>query len=300
MKYVLMAISICFSVISSCLIRTFSNGKQVKGTGDLFIFNALISVVWTCILGVCYIASGAPKISGLTYIFGAVYGIILWSFLITKTLSLSEGPVSLTTLIGSCAFIIASWFGVIYANEKVNGVQLFGMVILIFSLALCINPKKSGEKLTAKWFLYAFLFFLAGGFVGILYKCFGLSRVKDEVNALMLVASVVSAVLFFAAGCKISTVSVAKKAAVRRDMLLFSLLCGIASCVYQRLNLSLSAIIPSVIFFPVCNGSMVILSTVLGRVIFKEALKPVQIAGIFTGLFSIILIGCSSLFLKLF
>jgi len=70
------------------------------------------------------------------------------------------------------------------------------------------------------------------------------------------------------------------------------LLCGIAGCIYIRLNVSLSKVIPGAIFFPVSNGGMVILSTIMGKILFGEKLKPIQMFGILIGLIAIIINGC--------
>lgn len=299
-KYVLMAISICLSVFSSCLLRSFSNKKLASNSGDLFLFNAALSVVWAVVLGIWYLASSDSGASPMAFAFGAAYGVIMCAFLFTKTCSLGEGPVSLTTLIGSCAFIIATWFGVIYANEPpINAIQYIGMALLIVSLILCINPKKSGEKLTLKWFAYAFAFFIAGGFLGIINKMFGKSDVSTEVNAMMLTASVVTAVLFAVVGFLFNKVTGKPTPTIQKGAWIYVIICGIASCLYQRLNVMLAKEILSVIFFPVSNGSMVLLSTVMGRIIFKERLRPMQIFGIFVGLIAIIMTGCSSLFYSL-
>ena len=299
-KYVLMAISICLSVFSSCLLRSFSNKKLAANSGDLFLFNAALSAVWTIVLGIWYLLSADNGASHMAYVFGAAYGVIMCAFLFTKTCSLGEGPVSLTTLIGSCAFIIATWFGVIYANEpSINAVQYIGMALLVVSLILCINPKKSGEKLTVKWFAYAFAFFVAGGFLGIINKMFGKSDASAEVNAMMLTASVVSAVLFVIIGFLFNKVTGKPMPVIKRGAWIYILVCGVASCLYQRLNVMLAKEILSVIFFPVSNGSMVLLSTVMGRIIFKERLRSVQIFGIIIGLIAIIMTGCSSLIYSL-
>lgn len=300
-KYVLMAIAICLSVFSSCLLRSFSDKKLTENSGDLFLFNAALSVVWTIVLGIWFLVSGESGASHTAYIFGAAYGVIMCAFLFTKTCLLGEGPVSLTTLIGSCAFIIATWFGVIYANEpSINLVQYIGMALLVVSLILCINPKKSGEKLTAKWFAYAFAFFIAGGFLGIINKMFGKSSASTEVNAMMLTASVVTAILFALVGILFNKACGKSMPKIRKGAWVYILVCGVASCLYQRLNVSLAKEILSVIFFPVSNGSMVLLSTLMGRLIFKENLRPMQIFGIIIGLIAIIMIGCSSLIYGLF
>lgn len=300
MSYLLMAVSILFSVSSSSLLRGFGNSKKVKNTGDLFLFNSFISIIWTILIFLVFLFSGSYKISPLSIIFGTVYGFILAFFLLTKTLALKEGPVSLTTLIGSCAFIIAVWFGAIYNKEQIDYVQFIGMALLLLSLVLCINPKKSGEKLTAKWFVYAFLFFIAGGLVGILYKFLGASGVSNEVNAVMLIASIVSAVLFFILGLIINSYQKEPCPKIHKGTWKYILLVGIFSCIYQRLNLSLSAVIPAPVFFPVSNGAMVLLSVASGRFFFGERLKRSQLTGIFLGLISIILIGISDVICGLF
>ena len=64
---------------------------------------------------------------------------------------------------------------------------------------------------------------------------------------------------------------------------------GIAGCLYVRMNLSLSAVINSAIFFPVSNGSMVMISTLAGYLLFNEKLGKKQIFGIVLGVIAIIL-----------
>lgn len=293
MEYVLMCTAIVFSVASSAFLKSFGGKGKTENIGDLFLFNGLISAVWAVILGLWFVLSGDFHVTPLTFLFGGAYGIVLTAFLFTKTAALSEGPVSLTTLIGSCAFLIASAFGVIYNHESVNILQLLGVIVLTMSLTLCVNPKKSGEPLTKKWFLLTLMFFVAGGFIGITNKAFSLSSVSGEVNAMMLTASVVSAVLFTASAFLLNGARGFDKPRIHKGTWQYVLVCGVLSCVYQRLNVSLAGLIPSVVFFPVANGSMVILSVIAGKIVFKEKLKPIQLLGVMLGLLAIITIGLS-------
>lgn len=77
-----------------------------------------------------------------------------------------------------------------------------------------------------------------------------------------------------------------------KNILIYMLLSGLASCAYIRINLSISNVIPSVIFFPISNGGMVILSTVVGRVAFGEKLNRVQLLGIAIGCLAVVITGC--------
>lgn len=299
MSYFLMFVSIMFSVINACLLRSFSDGRG-ENKYSSFIFNAGVSVVWMIILTCWLLLSGDTAVSGTAVIYGVVYGIIMGMFLLFKMRATADGPVSLTTLIGSCAFIIATGFSVLYAKESVSVFQLIGMCLLLASLFLCINPKKSGEKLTGKWFFNCFMFFLVGGLVGILYKLFGKSSASEQVNTMILVAAAVLFV-FFTMGGLIEAKSKGEKIEKPdKRTLLYMLFCGIAGCTYIRLNVSISALIPGAIFFPVSNGGMVILSTVIGKILFKEKLKPIQLFGIFIGLIAIVINGCGDTLWSMF
>lgn len=294
MKYTLMVISIILSVMNACLLKAFSKNKEEISP---FFFNTGVNIVWTVILCSVYIINGAEH-SSVSIAFGAFYGILLFAFLYFKTQSMATGSVSLSTLIGSCAFVVATGFGVIYCNETINIFQIIGMIMLFAALFLCVNPKKSGEKISAKWLLYCFGFFLSGGFVGVLYKLFGKSSGKGEADAMMLTASILSMLLFLLS--ELIKNKNNKIPHISKSALFFILFSGIASCLYIRMNLSLSNLIPSVIFFPVSNGGMVILSTIAGKIIFKEKLSGTQTAGIIIGCAAVVITGCGEALFRQF
>ena len=293
MEYILMAVSILFSTANSTLLRRFKS-RTFKTPGDVFLFNGGVSFIWMFILLICYFSSNETKISFETVVYGAVYGLILSMFLYFKTEALACGPVSLTTLAGSAAFVIPTWFGVVYASEPISVFQLVGVCLILVSLFMCIDPKVSGETLSLKWIIYSISFFFTGGFVGILYKVFGGSDVSDQVNAMMLIASIVSASVFFLIGFFVN--HVAKKGAPRihKDAVPYILLSGITGCVYIRMNLSLANMIPSAVFFPVSNGAMVLLAALAGTVFFGEKCNRMQTIGIALGLLAIIITGCGN------
>jgi multidrug transporter EmrE-like cation transporter len=56
------------------------------------------------------------------------------------------------------------------------------------------------------------------------------------------------------------------------------------------LNLRLSGLLPSQLFFPVINGSAIILSSLASIVIFKERLNKKQIIGLCGGILSLVAI----------
>ena len=288
-----MVASVLLASLNSLILRKFKN-RTFTTPGDSFFFNGGMSIIWTLIMTVWFLSSGDFKISGLAILFGVIYGVILCLFLYCKNQAISEGPVSLTSLIGNCAFIPATWFGVVYASESVSVSQIVGMCLMLGALFLCINPKKSEQTLTAKWFVSCLAFFVAGGFIGMFYKVFGKSDAASEVNAMMLSASVVSCILFFAVGLIINKAGGHEPPKIHKDSLPYILLAGITGCVYIRLNVSLSALIPSAIFFPVANGGIVVITTLVGAFVFREKLNKIQLWGILLGLVALVVTGCGA------
>ena len=286
-----MAVAIGFAAINSIVLRIFKN-RTFKTPGDVFFFNGGVSIIWTILMAVWFLIGGGDFSLGAVA-YGAVYAVILCLFLYLKTEALASGPVALTTLISSAAFIIPTLYGVFAYSEVVNIVQTVGMILIAVSLFMCINPKSSHEKLSAKWFVFCFAFFAVGGALGIFYKIFGKSPYSGEVNSMMLSASVISAALFFGFGAILNAVRKCPTPKLDRKALIFVLTSGIAGCIYIRLNISLSAVIPSAVFFPVSNGALVLISTAAGYAFFKEKLNAIQIIGMILGLISVTVIGCS-------
>lgn len=293
MKYVFMIISMLLAVTNACVLKKYS---QTNNNGyNTFLFNSGVSAVWLIIL-LIFLAFSNNGFSVGAVGYGAVYGVILFAFLYFKTQSMATGPVSLSTLIGSCSFVIATAFSVVYSHEEISKIGLLGMFMLFVSLVMCVNPQKSGEKLSKKWFLYCFGFFVAGGFVGILYKLYGNSAFSSDTEVMLFTAALVSEILFITAGIAAEKKSGSIKP--NRTAVIFMILSGIASCLYIRMNISLSNIISSAIFFPVSNGGMVIVSTLTGRILFKERLAPVQLCGIALGCAAVFVIGCGEFLLN--
>ena len=137
-----MVISVLLASLNSLVLRKFKN-RSFKTPGDSFFFNGAMSLIWTIVIGFIFFLSKDRRFNLSAIIFGAVYGLILCLFLYFKNQSISAGPVSLTSLIGNCAFIPATFFGIIYANEAISIFQIIGILMMLLALFLCINPKKN-------------------------------------------------------------------------------------------------------------------------------------------------------------
>lgn len=293
MSYLILAVAVSFAVANNYFLRRFDN-RDIDNIGDSLAFNSAISVIWMVVLFVwgC-ISKGRFVLPTPTAAFyGILYGLNLSIFLLFKCQSMVSGPVSLSSLIGACGFIIATIFSAIYNHEGMSTIQLAGIFIMLISIYMCINPKKNEMVLTRKWKTYAFVFFCAGGMIGVINKLFQASSAKAEIDGMMLVAAIISAAVLIIFGSGINKAMNKPFPKISRRNVVFVVLCGLVSCIYNRLNVHLAGVLPGIILFPVSNGCLIFASSVLGVLIFNERLSKFQKFGLVSGILSIIMIGC--------
>lgn len=289
MNVMLLSISILFAVVNNLLLHGINN-KWFRGMGDTLFFNALVSVVWLVIL---LAMNAGMKISAQSWLWGIGYGSIMSAFLLCKMQAMATGPVSVTSFIGCSSLLISTAFGVMYFHEKVSIIQITGVIFLIFALFLTVfKPSKNQaeqEKSEKSWFLWCFLFFICSGITGIVFKLHQSSQARDEVNRMMLAAAITSIVLFLVLSLIVQRKKDKTLPRIPAPAYIFVIACGIVSCGYNRLNISLSGLIPSIVFFPVFNGSVIFLASLFAAILFREKITKRQMTGIIIGIAALLM-----------
>lgn len=283
MDYILLLISVLFAVSNNGLLHAHGGmDKQSKS----FFFNAVVSAVW--FVGLLSIRNIHIRLSPIVIGFGVLYGIVQAFFLYFKMQAMANGPVSVTTLIGTCSFVLSTVSGILIWSERITALQGVGLCLLMCSVLLCVNTGNSAEKKASlKWIFYCAGFFLASASVGIVFKFFSKSN-SGNATDMMIVTSFVMTVAFLILGKPLSNCS--GMGIAKRD-LIFALLCGIVSCAYNRTNIYLTGALPSIIFFPVFNGGVIFLSLLVGVILFKEKLSKKQLFGFALGMISLLIAG---------
>ena len=286
MDYFLLSVTVLFSVIASALTRVFS--RDNKGLSD-YMFNALGCVMWIFVLLPGILTSSDISFGKYSIIYGVIYGVLLFLYLFSNCRAVEVGSYTLTRVMACPAFIVATLFGVFYCGEGISTNQIIGMILICVSLLLCVNPKFGGEKLTGKWFAYSFLHFAANGLIGVVYKLFGTVCEENGYDA-MLITAAITAVLLYSVFVAFDAVKNGKRIVMPKGKIaLLTVLTGVFTCLSIRINIYLSNVIPSAVFFPVSNCAIIVLSTLTGMSLFREKLSKIQISGIFLGLISILI-----------
>ncbi|MBQ8509433.1 MAG: hypothetical protein IJ493_05935 [Clostridia bacterium] len=283
--YILLTLSIILAISNNLLLHGFAN-RGLRGLGDVLLYNALVSCVWIALL---LPMSGifTDGISTAALLWGILYGSVTALFLLSKMQAMASGPVSITSFIGCSSLLVSTAVGVIVFHETVTVLQMIGVVLLIAALFLSVSPKSSQSK--KSWKFWCALFFLCSGSTGIIFKLHQASDVADEIGTMMLAAAVTSAALFALSSVLISKKTCGGLPRVPRRALLFALACGIVSCGYNRLNITVSGQLPSIVFFPMFNGAVILGASLLAAIIFREKLSRGQRSGMLLGIVSLLL-----------
>ena len=288
---ILLAISILFAVANNMLLHGVKD-KGLRGLGDTLFFNALVSAVWIVIL---LVMNKGFVISAQAWQWGMAYGTVMAAFLLCKMQAMATGPVSVTSFIGCSSLLIATAFGVVYFRERVSTVQLIGVALLLFALFLATVGAQSKADHQAKgsrsWPLWCVLFFVCSGATGIIFKLHQSSSVRNEIDGMMLAAAVTATVLFVLASLLVQRKADRSLPRVPRSAWLFVAACGVVSCGYNRLNIRLSGALPSILFFPAFNGAVILLSSLLAAILFREKINRRQAAGIAVGIAALVLVS---------
>ena len=272
MNYILLTLSILLAVA----VNTVYHKLAELGTYNRFFFTACSSLVWLVALA----WGGRAPLTVTEVAFGVAYGAVQGLFLYFKMQAMRTGPLSVTSVVGNCSMLLTTVFGVLVFSESVGVFQVLGVVAILLSVVLCTDPK-ADMAMTTRWKWYCGGFFVFAASVGIIFKLF--ARTAGNGNNMMLVSAATMVVVMFAL-----SFTQKEKRHLTRGQMLCALLAGAASCGYNRLNLYLSGALPTVVFFPIFNGAVVLGTTLAGAALFRETFTKKQLIGIAVGMAAIL------------
>jgi len=286
-----MAFALLGSIAKKYYIRSEGGGLK-----NVFLYNGVGCIVSAVIL---FLWGGIGSVSLFTLLLGILFGIITSLQAVLNLKALEIGPLSYTTVIISCSTLITALSGAMFFDESIAVLQYIGIGTMLVSLFLSVEKKNDGKKASAKWLILCLLAFACSGGIGLMQKIHQSSQYKDELNAFLVIAfasafvfSALTLIVLYTANkksqdnAKKPSVGKAYKWLIIGNMLLG----GVCVAVNNKLNLYLSGVMDSAVFFPIVNGGGVALVTLAAVVIFREKLTLKQWIGIAFGVVSIILL----------
>lgn len=279
MLYLTIIVSISSTVLANCLSNSVCK-KELKTNSQIFKFNIISYMVCIALLAIGMIGG---QISLFTLVLGLIFGVVTALSKLYSMLALTKGPMHITLLITTSSMIIPTMSGIFF-GEKFSLLKFIFVLILIGFIYLSLDTTKGGE-MNKKWFLFCMLAFFSQGTIGVLQKIHQNSQYKSETTGFLLVAFICSFIYSFIMSKKDAT-----PIKFQKKYMVIAVIFGICTYVMNVLNLKLSGIIPSQLFFPLVNGSTIVLSSTLSVVLFKEHISKKQTIGLIGGILSLIAI----------
>lgn len=285
---ILLIVSLVAALGGSIFKKLYTNrDSHLSGS---FAYTAVGCLVAAAVL---FAWGGFGRASLFTVLLGVLFGAVTALQGVTNMAALQLGPLSYTTVIISFSTLISALSGVLFFGESIGALQIVGVVLMLASFAMANGGETGERRANLHWLVLCIVAFLATGAIGVMQKIHQSSAFKDELNAFLVIAFAVSA-LFSGVFALFLRRKERDSRAPKKDrggmirLIFLMLVSGVCGAVNNKLNLYLSGVIDSVVFFPVVNGGGLVMTTLASLLIFKERLRVKQWIGILFGIASVL------------
>ena len=292
-NYALMIISLFASALGT-VTRKYFTDKSGSGIASKCIYTAASCLV----AALCLAAVGdMMKPSAFTALLSILFGTITALQGIAMLTAMRLGPVSYTMMFSSFSTVITALSGVLFFNESITPLKIFGILLMLVSFVFAVERSKDNKKGNFAWLMLCIAVFLGTGGIGLMQKVYQTSEYKNELDIFLVLAFIVCAAVASLASAILSHTKekknplfpeIDKKQAV--FLILFTLGGGVCVAINNKLNLFLSGVLDTSVFFPIANGGAVVLSTLFAFFFFKERLSLRRWIGLFIGVLAVVLL----------
>ncbi len=292
MKYLLLALATLASSAKSIVCKKI--GHDTQNARQVMFLNSNIYMLASLIILICFSnkINSFFEISAFSFWFSLVFAAFLLLTQMLQIYSMSSGFASLTSLIFSCGFLIPIFYSALFLDESISIYQIIGIAILLVSLVVVLKPSKDGS-FSVMWLILAVASMLSSGFTAVIQKIHQCSEFKEELAPFIFYALLFSAAFSFILSFLIKGDCTEKRTAIykSKSALLLMLTDGLIVGILNFSNLKLAGTIPAVIHFPVYNVCSMILTAIVGRLLFGERVGVRKLIGFGIGLAAITVIG---------
>lgn len=265
---------------------------RAASLGDQLPLNAVFMGLGAVLLGIygLFFERKTFVFSLTTTLYGVIFGLLYAAAVLCYLLALNCGPVAPTAFFLSASMLIPALFGAAFLGESMSPKKVVGIILLIAAMALNQPNEKSGAKARG-WMSLCLMAFLFNGLLSVCQKCQQTVTHGAEGGGLMLVGYACAA--FFSAlfglslkgkRSKAVSMSIKENACVLPAIAAFSLLGNL-------LLTHLAASVDSVVLYPMSQGGLLVILTLLSILHLKEKNSVKTLVGLFIGLTAIVMMA---------
>ena len=258
--------------------------KTLTSDSDNVLFNAVI--FFTAAILFC---ADIPRASVQTWIYASIFAVLTVVFQLSYTKALALGNVSLTVMAVNLSMLFPSLVSVIFFDESLTLMRITGIALTVISFTLTVDLKIK-EKLSHSWFIFTAAAALANGGIGITQKFFGASEFADEKRSFVACSYSIAFLIAFTL-CFLMRSQKKASSGIKAVTFIFAVSIGIILALFQWLNTYAISIMDGSFLFPVYSGGSIILSTLIGILLFKDKLTGKQKISITIGIIAVIIMN---------
>jgi len=204
----------------------------------------------------------------------------------TGILALREGPLSLSSLIGSYTIMIPILHGIFLLKETITPAIAAGIVLFMICMFL-VSKKEKEVSFSFKWIVFVVMSLTSNGIALVVMKMQQTAFTGAYKNEFMIIGQGLAFLLLLA-------MTIIQRGDVKGNLkysILFGIPKGITVAVYSVLLLVLVNLMPAMLLYPLLTGLSMAITLVVSLFVYKEKLTKQQIAGYCVGVVSIILLN---------
>ena len=284
--------------MAACLlsagVRTYYSKSVSSTSAGYHLFNAVTSLI--CGVTLLALSGGDLQLSLYTVLTAMIFGVITALKQITNSAALSIGPWSYTSMIVTLSTVFTALSGALFFDETIRSAQYFGMVLMLLCLFLSVSKENDEQKKkTMRWFLLSLACLIFCGGVGLMQKIHQNSEHRQELTMFLVIAFLCSFVfsamnLFLLRARQGKKMQIFTQRPTRRLLVVLFVSGGVGIALNNLINLYLSGVVDSAVFFPIVNGGGLVLNTLSSMVFFREKLEPRQWCGMAVGMAATLLL----------
>lgn len=300
MKYVLLAVAVLLGASKNIFTKIVKKkSASFYDTMKMNVITFAVALVTVFLIGI----SSVKTTFHVPWVLVVCYAVCTLGSQIALMKAVELGSVSVSSLFYSCGFILPTVFGSVYYHEEINALHILGLALIVLSF-VCSAKKEEGKNFNLGWLIAALGGLLFSGMVGIMQKLFANNFQQYKLDNFLCVAFM--AIIFMSAismwiarilkskeqnenDTKIQAeteITIQTPALIKQYG--FTLGLGVVMGLVNKTNTFLSGVLPSVLMFPITNGGVILSTTLLSMLIFKEKLTFLQRLGLVIGIFGIL------------
>lgn len=270
--------------------------KISSAASDINLFHAIVSV--GCAICLFFLGKCNTALSRYTVLLGMAFGAVTMINAVSYSMAIGIGTFSYTTIINASSTVVTALSGYLFWDESLSALKICGIVLMLMCYILSTKSEEASDKknVTLKWIAVCLVMAVSGASIGIFQKMHQKSVYASEYTMFLVTAFAVSAVISFAF---YTAASLKKKCFAWNTQSdytpknFFGIMCvllvvsAVCTALNNDINLYLSGVIDSAVFFPIVNGSGIILNILSALLFFKEKLSRKQWLGIAFGIAAI-------------